>query len=85
MKRTGRESDWHPVPKRQFINYLSGTIEAVVSDGEIRLAGPGGISLVEDTFGIGHKSKVIDHDKVVAVVIQLEDSYYKHKIEHDEN
>ena len=68
----GWESDWHPTPKRQFLIYLSGTIEAEVSDGEIRKFGPGSITLVEDTFGKGHKSKALGNDKIVLVVIQLE-------------
>ncbi|NHZ86883.1 MAG: cupin domain-containing protein [Planctomycetia bacterium] len=69
----GWESEWHPVPKRQFIFYLSGTIEAEVSDGEIRQFGPGSITLVEDTTGKGHKSRVIGSNRVVGVVIQLEE------------
>ena len=69
----GWESEWHPAPKRQFMIYLSGTIEAEVSDGEIRQFGPGSITLVEDTTGIGHKSRVIGSEKVVGVVIQLEE------------
>ena len=69
----GWTSDWHPAPKRQFVIYLSGIIEAEVSDGEIRQFGPGSITLVEDTVGKGHKSKAIGNDKIVAVVIQLEE------------
>ncbi len=69
----GWESEWHPTPKRQFMIYLSGTIEAEVSDGEIRQFGPGSITLVEDTTGKGHKSRVIGNEKVVGVVIQLEE------------
>ena len=68
----GWESDWHPTPKRQFIIYLSGIIEAEVSDGEVRQFGPGSITLVEDTSGIGHISKAIGVEKVVLSVIQLE-------------
>jgi hypothetical protein len=68
----GWESGWHPAPKRQFMIYLSGIIEAEVSDGEIRQFGPGSITLVEDTFGKGHKSKALGNDKVVLLVIQLE-------------
>ena len=41
--------------------------------GEIRQFGPGSITLVEDTTGIGHKSRVIGSEKVVGVVIQLEE------------
>jgi hypothetical protein len=69
----GWKSEWHPTPKRQFVFYLSGTIEAEVSDGEIRQFGPGRITLVEDTFGKGHKSRVVGGDTVVCVVIQLEE------------
>ena len=68
----GWKSEWHPTPKRQFIIYLSGTIEAEVSDGEIRQFGPGSITLVEDTSGKGHKSRVVGSDLVICVVIQLE-------------
>lgn len=69
----GWESEWHPAPKRQFMIYLSGTIEAEVSDGEIRQFGPGSITLVEDTIGKGHKSRVVGSDLVIGVVIQLEE------------
>ena len=68
----GWESEWHPAPKRQFMIYISGTIEAEVSDGEIRQFGPGSITLVEDTFGKGHKSRVVGDEPVIGVVIQLE-------------
>lgn len=69
----GWKSEWHPAPKRQFMFYLSGIIEAEVSDGEIRQFGPGSITLVEDTFGKGHKSRVVGSERVVGVVIQLKD------------
>lgn len=69
----GWKGEWHPTPKRQFVFYLSGTIEAEVSDGEIRQFGPGSITLVEDTTGKGHKSKAIGNEQVVGVVIQLEE------------
>lgn len=69
----GWESEWHPTPKRQFIFYLSGIIEAEVSDGEIRQFGPGSITLLEDTFGKGHKSRAIGSERVIGVVIQLEE------------
>jgi len=35
--------------------------------------GTGSITLVEDTIGKGHKSRVIGHDKFVSVVIQLKE------------
>ncbi len=69
----GWKSEWHPTPKRQFVFYLWGTIEAEVSDGEIRQFGPGSITLVEDIVGKGHKSRVVGNEQVVCVVIQLAD------------
>lgn len=69
----GWKSEWHPTPKRQFVFYLSGIIEAEVSDGEIRQFGPGSITLVEDTSGKGHKSRAVGGDPIVCVVIQLEE------------
>jgi mannose-6-phosphate isomerase-like protein (cupin superfamily) len=65
--------DWHPTPKRQVFFYLSGEIEAEVSDGEIRKFGPGDVTLVEDTKGKGHRSKVIGGNDVILAFVQLED------------
>ena len=65
--------EWHPTPKRQLTIYISGQIEAAVSDGSSRIFGPGDIILLEDTTGRGHRSKVIGDEKVVLAVIQLEE------------
>jgi hypothetical protein len=70
---SGWFGDWHPTPKRQVFIYLSGEMEAKVSDGEVRSFGPGSVTLVEDTTGKGHVSRVIGDQDVLAVVIQLED------------
>lgn len=70
---SGWFGDWHPTPKRQLFVYISGRIEAQVSDGEVRVFGPGSITLVEDTTGKGHTSRVIGNQEVLAVVIQLEE------------
>jgi len=64
--------DWHPAPRRQIIFYLAGEIEAEVSDGEVRRFGPGSVTLVEDTTGKGHKSRVVGTTDVLSVVVQLE-------------
>ncbi|MFW9925434.1 MAG: hypothetical protein ACFFDM_01575, partial [Candidatus Thorarchaeota archaeon] len=65
--------DWHPTPKRQMFVYISGKMEAQVSDGEVRIFGPGSVTLVEDTTGKGHKSRVIGDQDVLTIVIQLEE------------
>lgn len=69
----GWYGDWHPTPQRQIIFYLAGEIEAEVSDGEIRHFGPGSVTLVEDTTGKGHRSRVVGSDDVVLAVVQLPD------------
>jgi len=68
----GWYGDWHPAPQRQFIFYLAGEIEAEVSDGEVRRFGPGSVTLVEDTKGKGHTSRVVSSDEVLGVVVQLD-------------
>jgi hypothetical protein len=69
----GWVGDWHPAPKKQIFFYISGKIEAETSDGEIRRFGPGSVTLVEDTTGKGHKSRVVGDNEVLAAVVQLED------------
>jgi hypothetical protein len=64
--------DWHPAPKRQFMLYLQGEIEAEVSDGEVRRFGPGSATLVEDTSGKGHRSRVVGDQEVLLAVVQLD-------------
>ncbi len=70
---SGWFGDWHPTPKRQLLIYISGRIEAEVSDGEVRTFGPGSVTLVEDTTGKGHTSRVVGDQEVLTVVIQLEE------------
>ena len=68
----GWAGDWHPAPKRQFMIYLAGEIEGETSDGEIRRFKKGDVTLVEDTTGKGHKSRVIGDTDVLLAVVQLE-------------
>ena len=69
----GWYGDWHPTPRRQMIFYLAGEVEAEVSDGEVRRFGPGSITLVEDTAGKGHTSRVVGTAAVLLTVVQLPD------------
>jgi len=52
--------------------YLSGEIEAQTSDGEVRIFGPGSVTLLEDTTGKGHTSRVVGTEDVLLAVVQLE-------------
>jgi len=67
-------ADWHPAPARQWMLYLAGRVEAEVSDGERREFGPGAVTLVEDTTGKGHRSRVIGPDAVLLAVVQVDES-----------
>lgn len=72
--KPGWQGDWHPAPFRQLHIYLSGEVEAEASDGEIRRIGPGSVTLVEDTWGKGHRSRVVRSSEVIIAVIRLADS-----------
>lgn len=52
-------SDFHPVPKRQYVITLSGQVEIETGDGAIRRFGPGDVMLAEDTTGRGHITRVV--------------------------
>jgi len=67
----GWSGDWHPAPERQFLLYLQGEIEAETSDGEVRRFGPGDATLVEDTSGKGHRSRVVGSEDVILAVVHL--------------
>ncbi len=57
----GWYGDWHPTPRRQMLFYLAGEIEA------------GSVTLVEDTTGRRHRSRVIGGGGVVLAAVQLPD------------
>ena len=65
--------DWHPTPQRQIFFSLSGEVEVEVGDGEVRRFGPGSITLLEDTTGKGHRTRVVGMDDVLLAVVQLPD------------
>lgn len=52
-------SDYHPVPKRQYVITLSGEVEIETGDGTVRCFGPGDVMLAEDTTGRGHITRVV--------------------------
>lgn len=67
----GWYGDWHPAPARQICIYIAGNVEAEVSDGEVRTFGPGDVTLLEDTTGKGHRSRVVGTEDVILAVVQL--------------
>ena len=63
----------HPAPRRQIAVVLTGELEGVVSDGEVRHAGPGSVILLEDTSGKGHSTRVVGEDSALLAIVQLPD------------
>lgn len=68
----GWYGDWHPAPAKQICIYISGFVEAQVSDGEVRTFGPGSVTLLEDTSGTGHRSRIVGEEDAILAVVQLE-------------
>jgi hypothetical protein len=52
-------SDYHPVPRRQYVITLAGQVEIETGDGTVRRFGPGDVMLAEDTTGRGHITRVV--------------------------
>jgi hypothetical protein len=67
------DGDWHPTPKRWFVVTLSGEIEIMTSDGEIRRFGPGSIWLNDDTSGKGHNTRVVGAEEWIGFGVTLAD------------
>lgn len=68
----GWHGDWHAAPRRQYVVYIAGEIEAEVSDGEVRRFGPDSVTPAEDTVGKGHSSRVVRPGEALGVVVQLD-------------
>lgn len=65
-------SDFHPVPRRQYVITLSGQVEIGTGDGTVRRFGPGDVMLAEDTTGRGHITRVVGGEPRNYVFISLE-------------
>ena len=67
----GRDIDWYPAPRRQFVIILSGRLEIGLGDGTKQVFGAGDARLVEDTTGKGHTTRVVGNEPVVTATIPL--------------
>jgi quercetin dioxygenase-like cupin family protein len=61
----------HPVPTRQFLALMSGTVEMETTDGTVRRLGPGDLVLLEDTSGKGHVTRNIGDGYATFLVIPV--------------
>lgn len=64
--------DWHTAPEKQYIIMLDGEIEIEVSDGEKRTFCGGGILLVEDVGGRGHRTRVTNNKPRRSIFVTVE-------------
>jgi hypothetical protein len=48
-----------------------GIVEVTVSDGEVRLFGPGSVALLDDLAGKGHTTRVVSEHGAQAMLIEL--------------
>jgi quercetin dioxygenase-like cupin family protein len=69
----GWYGDWHPAPRRQLMFVLDGELEVRVSDGEVRIFGPGVVLFVEDTSGQGHVTRVIGDRRAYLATVPLKE------------
>jgi hypothetical protein len=65
--------DRHPIPRRQFLFFLSGEGAVQVGDCQVWHFGTGSVVLVEDTTGNGHVSWVVSQTDALTAVVQLSD------------
>jgi len=62
----------HPSPRRQVFCTMQGEYEVTVSDGTTRRFPKGSLLLLEDTFGKGHASRILDDLLILAVTLEDE-------------
>jgi hypothetical protein len=67
----GMFRDWHPTPMRQYVIINSGTVEVGTADGQVRQTGPGSVTLLEDTEGKGHTTRVVGDAPAIVAFIPL--------------
>lgn len=67
----GFASDLHPSGMRELVVVLAGEAEYEVSSGERRQVGPGDVLQLEDTHGVGHRSRNLGEGERVMLVVAL--------------
>lgn len=59
IRKDGSFSDFHNAPRRQYVIYLTASVEIGLGDGSKHMMNPGDVLLAEDTTGHGHSSRVV--------------------------
>ena len=68
----GRQTDWHPAPRKQFVMVLTGILEVEAGDGEKRKFTPGSVLLVTDVDGMGHRTQGVGEQEVFLVWVPIQ-------------
>lgn len=71
----GANTDWggdvpHPSPRRQLFCTMRGEYEVTASDGTRRRFVCGSLLLLEDTYGEGHSTLILDDCLILTVAIE---------------
>jgi len=67
----GYFGDWHPAPRRQYGLLLSGALEIETGDGDKRRLDAGGVFLLEDVSGQGHRTWVVGEEAALVALIPV--------------
>jgi quercetin dioxygenase-like cupin family protein len=70
LRKEGAFSDFHNAPRRQYVLYLTASVELGLGDGSTHVMEPGDVLLAEDTTGRGHSSRVIKGG--ISVTVRLD-------------
>jgi hypothetical protein len=68
---TGWFGDLHPSPIRMWAFVLSGEMEFEANDGTQHRIAPRNALLLEDTVGVGHRSRILGNGVAVLAVVHL--------------
>lgn len=63
--------DYHPVPTKQYMTLVSGTMNVIASDGTKKSIYPGDTGFFEDTWGEGHISENPSDKEAIIFIAQV--------------
>ena len=64
-------SDFHNVPRQQYVMTLAGRAELEVADGSKRQMGPGDVLIAQDLTGHGHILRHLGNEPRVSISVPL--------------
>jgi len=70
LRKVGSFDDFHNAPRRQYVFYLTASVEIGLGDGSTHVMNPGDVLLAEDTTGRGHTSRVVKDG--ISATVRLE-------------